>query len=71
MFDLLYYQITLAGTLTFTSVVRFPDKYSDATKSIFLVYYPILAATFFLQIFADAMPKYIDLSGETRRFVKY
>ena len=63
-----WFLITLAGTLTFTSVVRFPWKYSVETRTLFCIYYPVLVATFFLQIFADAPPKHIDFSGKNKYF---
>ena len=56
--------MTLSETFTFASVIQFGEKYPKDARFVTLIFYPILAATFFLHFYADATPRYVDISGE-------
>ena len=58
--------MTLCQTLTFASAVRFGDKFTTEVRFFSLIFYPILVAAFFLQIFADQPPRYVDIDGRWR-----
>ena len=59
-----FYTVTAAAaTFTFTSVVRFPGTVWRRDQfAIFVIYYAVLMATYFLHFWADDPPKYIDMS---------
>ena len=58
-----YTLATAAATFTFTSVVRFPGTIWRRDQfAIFVIYYAVLLATYFMHFWADDPPKYIDKS---------
>ena len=59
-----FYTLTAAAaTFTFTSVVRFPGTVWRRDQfAIFVIYYAVLMATYFMHFWADDPPKYIHKS---------
>ena len=59
-----FYTLTAtAASFTFTSVVRFSGTvWRQDQFAIFVIYYAILLATYFMHFWADDPPKYMDMS---------
>ncbi len=58
--------LACGATLTFTSYVRFPEKYFSGEQALFYIYYALVAAEFFLHCWSDPPPNYIDFRGKKK-----
>ena len=59
-----WFFLTLGTTLTFTSVVRFPDKRSNGNNITFWIYYILVLVAFLLEFWPNPKSDYVSIGGE-------
>ena len=59
-----WFFLTLGATLTFTSVVRFPEKRTTSNNVTFWIYYFFVLAAFLLEFWPNPKSDYVSIGGK-------
>ena len=64
-----WFLLMLGSTLTFTSVVRFPEKRSKANDVTFWIYYFLVLVAFLLEFWPNPKSDYASIGGKNKTII--